>query len=96
MPADPRGQIVPVHARYIQAVEIHWRLADGSIHVERRTYDPADIVWPSSSTLPRYHIYEDTGRTACDGDDSTLVIDEDEDGEWVRYADIQSSKDEPK
>lgn len=34
--SKPRGQIVPVHARYDQAVDIHWRQADGSIYVERR------------------------------------------------------------
>ncbi len=30
-----RGQIVPVLARYDQVVEIHWRLKDGSIALER-------------------------------------------------------------
>lgn len=32
-----RGATVPVHARHDQAVEIHWRLADGKEHNERRT-----------------------------------------------------------
>lgn len=37
-----RDDTVPVHARHDQAVEIHWRLADGSVTIEHRV-SPADV-----------------------------------------------------
>lgn len=39
-----RGATVPVHARCDQAVEIHWRLADGKVFVERRTLPPKPTI----------------------------------------------------
>lgn len=42
--AEQRGAVVPVHARDDQAVEIHWRRADGTVFVERRTCPPKATV----------------------------------------------------
>lgn len=39
-----RGDTVPVHARYDQVVEIHWRLADGKMFIERRTLPPKPTI----------------------------------------------------
>ncbi len=30
-----RDRVIPVHAKADQAVDIHWRLPDGSVHVDR-------------------------------------------------------------
>lgn len=45
--AEQRGKKVPVHARHDQIVEIHWRLADGTQRVERRTV-------PTMSAEPKH------------------------------------------
>ena len=42
--AELRGAVVPVHARADQAVEIHWRLPDGKVYVERRVVPPEPVL----------------------------------------------------
>ncbi len=48
-----RGQVVPVHAEADQAVEIHWRLPDGRIVVERRTAPPKPVLAARAATTKR-------------------------------------------
>lgn len=36
-----RGNSVPVYVQHDQVLLIHWRCADGSLFVERRTMPPA-------------------------------------------------------
>lgn len=39
-----RGAVIPVIAQHDQAVEIHWRLVNGSVFIERRNCPPTATV----------------------------------------------------
>lgn len=44
------GVIVPVVVRQAQIVELHWRLSDGRVYIERRTCPPSATVEVRAST----------------------------------------------
>ena len=44
MTREVRGLVVPVYAQYDQAVEVHWRDADGHLFIQRLTIPPKAVT----------------------------------------------------